>query len=111
MFQVNLAGAAPLHFAINLFGFSYTSWNGVPLPWNLAVVGAAPTCELSSSGEIISAFISNFGGAATQTIQIPGSLSLVGATVYSAWVVLDQTAPGNPAGYVSTNSLATLIGL
>jgi len=34
---------------------------------------------------------------------------LVGQQVFTARVVIDQTAPGNPGGYVKTKSLATTI--
>ena len=33
------------------------------------------------------------------------------AAIVTAGVIIDTTAPNNPGGYVSTNSLATTIGL
>ena len=49
--------------------------------------------------------------AVTQFVNVPGSLALVGQQLFTAGVIIDTTAPNNPGGFVSTNSLATTIGM
>jgi arylsulfatase A-like enzyme len=110
-FTVRMQGGLPLGLVLFVFGTSWTTWNGLPLPLSLSVVGAHPDCLLSSSGDILLLAGSALDGSAQYVVPVPVDLTLVDTTVCTAWVVLDAAAPNNPAGFVSTNSLATTMGL
>jgi len=110
-YTVSVQGARPLSFAIFAFGFSWTSMGGTTLPLNLAAIGANPNCILSSSADILGLGITGFTGGAQELVSVPPDPSLVGSAVFTSCVILDPTAPANPGGYVSTNALATVIGI
>lgn len=108
-YTVHLSGAPSLRFAVFAFGFSWTSYNGAPLPLSLAPLGAHPDCELWSSPDVLLTGITGFAGSTTQFVGIPSNAALIDQTVFQSWVVLDPNAPGNPGGYVATDSLAVTI--
>lgn len=110
-FLVAVDGARPLALTVFAFGFSWTTTGTAPLPLNLSVIGAAPNCILSSSPDILELGIIGFGGYAEEIIAVPNNGSLIGRTMFTAVVTVDNQAPNNPGGFVSTNSLATTIGL
>ena len=110
-YTVSISGARPLAFAVFAFGLSYTSSGGLPLPLNLTVIGAHQNCILSSSADILRLGLTGFTGDAQELVMVPGTAALAGQQVFTAAIILDPAAPANPGGYVSTNSLATTIGL
>jgi len=91
-FEVHLSGALGGTTAGLIVGASKTDWWGVPLPWNLALLGM-PGCELLVSVDFI-AFASTSGsgpgtGSATLGFTIPALPSLVGTNVHAQWYVVD----------------------
>jgi arylsulfatase A-like enzyme len=110
-FTVNLTGALPIAIAVHVFGNSWRQWEAIPLPLPLTVVGAAPGCMLSNSGDALLAFVTGFTGGAQSVVPVPNSSVFVDQTVFGTWVVLDPTAPNNPGGFVSTNAVATTMTL
>lgn len=110
-YTIAIQGGKPLSFTLFAFGYSYTNYGGLALPLNLSVIGAHQDCILSSSADVMLLAITGFTGNATQLVNVPGNAALVGQQLFTAGIIIDTTAPNNPGGYVSTNSLATTIGL
>ncbi|MEO6597289.1 MAG: hypothetical protein ABIP94_21305 [Planctomycetota bacterium] len=57
--------------AVFVFGDSWTTWNGAPLPFNLSLIGSHPDCWLSSSASITLALVTGFTGGASQVVSVP----------------------------------------
>lgn len=110
-YTIAINGGKPLSFTLFVFGYSYTQTGAFALPLNLTVIGAHQDCILSSSADVMLLAVTGFTGAVTQLINVPGSVALVGQQLFTAGVIIDTTAPNNPGGFVSTNSLATTIGM
>tara|TARA_R110002072_G_scaffold31466_4_gene96949 strand:- start:19703 stop:21469 length:1767 start_codon:yes stop_codon:yes gene_type:complete len=110
-YTIAIQGGKPLSFTLFVYGYSFTTSGALPLPLNLAVIGAHPNCILSSSADLLLLAITGFTGDVNQLVQVPNNAALVDQQLFTAGVILDATAPNNPGGYVSTNSLATTIGL
>jgi hypothetical protein len=84
---------APQFAAIGLMalGGSNTTWNGLPLPLDLAPVGA-PGCPANVSPDVLlTLFINN--GIATLTWALPNLPAVVGQTLYAQGIVLDPLSP------------------
>lgn len=109
-YTIAIQGGRPLSFTLFVFGYSYTNSGALALPLNLSVIGAHQDCILSSSADVLQLAITGFTGDVTQLVNVPSNVALIGAHLFTAGVIIDQTAPNNPGGYVSTNSLATTIG-
>jgi len=109
-YTVSISGARNLSFAIFAFGFSWTHSQGQPLPINLSVIGANPNCILSSSADILVLGVTGFTGGAQELVVVPSDPTVIGQPVFTSCVVIDNAAPANPGGFVSTNALATIIG-
>jgi hypothetical protein len=104
VFRINLASGKEVSNAILLVGTSKTDWAGVPLPASLAVIGM-PGCTaycndvgLGAPGTQTDAI-----GAAFWPLLIPYNYSIVGATLYSQWLVFDT--PANLLGLTTSNAL------
>ncbi|MGK0154579.1 MAG: arylsulfatase A-like enzyme [Neolewinella sp.] len=110
-YTITVQGGKPLSLTLFVFGYSYTNSGLLTLPLSLAVIGAHQDCILSSSADLMLLAITGFTGAVTQLVHVPSNVALVGQQLFTAGVIIDRTAPNNPGGYVSTNSLATTIGL
>ncbi len=93
----------PLVVAI---GGSTSSWNGIPLPLDLAPFGA-PTCVLRCSGDIFDPLV-DLGGRAVWAVQIPPLPPLAGQLVHAQGLVFDVGA--NPLGLSTTQLLTLRIG-
>ncbi len=109
LFAINLSRVEPLSSAQLVLGSSATTWNGTPLPLDLAGFGM-PGCTLRTS--IDAQFvrqaqgISHKGWSRVET-TIPNDPRLRGATFYAQWLVFGQDAVG-PYG-VTTRALAVTI--
>ena len=101
-----VANALPYGGVVLSLGVSDTSWNGVPLPLNLSVIGAY-TCWMTA--EPLATFFTGADsvGIATWSFAFnqPG---MRGIPIYSQGYVLDLAA--NAAGLLSSNMLTTRLG-
>jgi hypothetical protein len=83
--------AMPSTIALLMQGFSRTQYRGVPLPFDLGVVGA-PGCNLWVAAEFLHAVSVDPFGRGSVTIQVPGDPSLVGLLVFYQFTVFDVAA-------------------
>ena len=106
-YQLHLSRVAPGLIGLLGVGVSNTSWLGVPLPLDLGPVGM-PGCELSvAPTTVIPAVTLPTGpaeGAATVALPIPDEATLIGASVYAQWFVMNP--PGSPTLGATTRGLA-----
>ena len=101
-FQLRLEGGPGFAPALLITGASNTSWLGVPLPFDMALLGA-PGCDLLVSvGPTVPALL-NAAGTLTLNAPIPNEPSLTGARLFTQWAVLDAGA--NPLGIVLSDGL------
>ncbi len=90
-----------------LAGFSAEKMgNGVPLPFDLSVIGATGCSILVDP--LASGGTGSTNGSGTFTIPIPMSTALTGLVVYFQGVSFDPGA--NPLGLTSSNGLLTYLG-
>ena len=106
-FSVRLSQANPQSFALLEHGSSATTWNGVPLPLNLAMFGA-PACDLLTSADILVLLNTNSQGRATFQYNVPLNLSLLGSHLFNQFAVWDPTA--NAFGFAFSNGGHGVIG-
>ncbi len=89
-----------------LLGFSTTSWNGLPLPLGLGMVGMDGCTLYTDIAEAVP--LVNTSGTATWTMTLPPITGLVGLNFYQQCFVLD---PGtNPLGAIVSNTGQGIIG-
>lgn len=83
-----------------IYGFSNTTWSGVPLPLDLGALGLAG-CNLLVSADAQVAQLTVPGAnpgdpaSASSTINVPNQASLVGVTLYVQGVLIDVTPLGD----------------
>lgn len=83
-----------------VLGFSDAAWNGLPLPFDLSVIGMVG-CQLLVGMDLIVP-LSNQAGIARWTLSIPGDASFVGVQFFQQGLVLEPGA--NPLGVLSSNA-------
>jgi hypothetical protein len=109
-FVLQLHNAPTGTVALILIGSSSTNWLGLPLPLDLAGVGA-PGCFLRTNVLLLLSAVTtgtgSGGGSAITTLAVPQDASLRGAVLYSQELVLDASA--NAAGLTVTNALAATV--
>ena len=105
-FKVHLSSARNNAPALFLIGFSDTVWGSIPLPWDLAPLGAVG-CKLFASGELIFGFTTSATGTFTHTLGVPNDNSLLGLKFYNQHVIDEPTLP---FGLVLGNAGAGKIG-
>jgi hypothetical protein len=71
-------------------GVSDTTWNGVPLPINLAFLGFA-SCNLLVSGELVLSRAADSRGRAQLAVSVPLDNSLINARLFHQAASIDQT--------------------
>jgi hypothetical protein len=76
---------------ILMFGVSNTLWGGLPLPLDLAVVGA-PGCNLNVSTDVAVTVLLG-GGVGQATWSLPNLPSAVGVQFYTQGFVFDPASP------------------
>lgn len=91
--------------ALLLLGFQTVSYNGVPLPLDLGIVGA-PGCVLRHDAAITEAIFAS--GSAARVLMLPNDPGMIGADVYSQFLVAD--APANTFGWTISNARKLTIG-
>ncbi len=94
-FALRLTDALPNTTAYLIAGFSNTSWDGIPLPMSMGVIGA-PNASLYVSVDAVIATTTDAEGRAS--IPIPIQAGVPYTTMYAQWVVQDPGAP-NPGGW------------
>lgn len=99
--------ARPALPALLLLGASNTQWGGIPLPFDLGLIGA-PGCSLLVSTDIQLLTVTDPNGAAALRLALPTSRRFIGGTLYFQWVVVDPTA--NLAGLLTSRGLAATVG-
>lgn len=103
----SVGNTPPFALAIAAFGFDNNSWNGIPLPLNLAVIGA-PGCILRINAVVLEAGVTSFAGARSQPVSFPYDPALIGAQLYSQYLVSDPAA--NQFGFTITSAIRTTLG-
>jgi hypothetical protein len=92
-FAVTLSSALPGTSAFLIIGVSDQTWLGFSLPLNLGFV-LAPACSLLASAEILIPTATSATGTASQVTPVPIVPSLVGASLFKQWGVIDPGAAG-----------------
>lgn len=105
--RVALASAPRSAGAALAVGVGNTNHAGLPLPFDMAPLGAPGCMILVDVVTMFTGFTSS-SGAATFTLTIPDNLSLDGAALYGQSIVLDAFA--NHLGLITTNGVRTRFG-
>jgi hypothetical protein len=104
---VRIAQATPNTSALLLTGVSDRFANGVPLPFDLGLLGA-PSCFLRVSNEIAVSVPIDASGVGTFTLPVSGDPALVGITIHQRAFVRGSGA--NALGLAATDAARLLIG-
>ena len=106
--NLHLFGAPPNATALSYFGASSTSWGGSALPLDLTVIGL-PGCKIYTDLLMAAPVTTNLAGIATLSLTIPGNPSLIGASAYNQWGVIDSRV--NPAlGFTFSDGVKITLG-
>ncbi len=105
-FVQRIANAPPTAtLAVVAYGLSHTSWNGQPLPFALAALGAPGCAVLVSVDTTVTVPLA--GGSGTTVWNVPALPALVGAPFFLQALVLDpQSASALPIGLSSGRAAA-----
>lgn len=103
----NVANAPTFTIAIAAFGFDAVSWNGQPLPFNLAPVGA-PGCLLRINAAILDSGLTTMAGTRSLQVTFPNTTSLIGNQLWSQYLVYDP--PANAFDFTISNAVRTTLG-
>lgn len=97
------------NFAVcaSMFGFDNVSWNGAPLPVDLAPVGA-PGCKIRIDSVITDAAFTSLTGTSQVTLPFANDPALIGRQLFTQYLVLDAAA--NALGITFSNAMRTTIG-
>ena len=106
-FDVLLDRAPASGIALLAIGDSDTTFNGLPLPLNLASLGA-PACSLLTSVTATFATPTDVTGQAGLTLAIPANPALAGFLFWNQWLCLDL--PANAFGFTFSNGGAAVVG-
>jgi hypothetical protein len=103
--NTTIAGASKAYPTLHWIGASNTSFFGVPLPLDLAGVGAPTNHLYTSMALAVGVTLTGGGGSFSGATNwpIPNDPGLGGAIVYAQWLILD--AASNAAGVVTTHGL------
>jgi hypothetical protein len=104
---VNLAQATPSSFSLLTIGLSSISWNGTPLPLDLATYGA-PGCALFAAAPVYLLVPINAAGRGQGLIDIPLDFTLAGVHFFNQFVISDPAA--NTLGFAVSNAGEGVIG-
>lgn len=106
-FRVRVRQARASASAYMVLGISASRWNGSPLPQNLGWLGA-PACSLLTSLDDVQSLSIDASGSGSHEYNIPNSIYLLGARIYSQAIIVDPVA--NPLGLALTNGGIGVIG-
>ena len=93
--------------ALMIIGVSKDTFNGLPLPLDLAILGA-PGCNLATSSEATSVLTTLPGIPAAFSLPVPNNAALSCFSFYQQAAVLDGAA--NAFGFVLSNATAASAG-
>jgi len=102
-----IVGITSDHAAVLVLGSSDESWNGIPLPWSLAGLGA-PNCSLLASADVTLAMTTGPLGTSAWSLNVPTIPELFGITLFTQWAVIDPGA--NALGLVFSDGGAATLG-
>lgn len=107
-YELHLSGGLSSAPALLLLGVSQSLWKGLPLPFDLGLVGA-PGCALLTGPVVTFGATTDAHGAALLHLAIPPSADLAGATFYVQWAA---PAPGaNPLGLLFSEGIQVIVKL
>ena len=106
-FDIKLDQALQNTNAVFLFGVSSSSWNGLPLPFDLTPIGAKG-CSLLASADFLAATTTDAAGSAKITLKVPNDPTLVDKIFYNQFYVFDAQA--NSLGLAWTNGGTGKVG-
>jgi len=107
-FTLSVSNLQPFYPGLLLFGFSNSTWNGVPLPLDLSFLGMNG-CNLLVSWDLQVAFYAGpSGGTWDLPLPLPNDPTLAGLTFYNQAWVLDPKA--NAFGVGTSNGGKGVIG-
>jgi hypothetical protein len=107
-FAIDVTNVPFLSAILSILGTSNTSFNGIPLPFDLAPIGA-PGCLLYTNISVMQVAVATGGsqtpggGVASTPWPIPNDPSLRGGRLFFTNLVLDAVA--NPAGITTSAGL------
>ncbi|MBK8976333.1 MAG: hypothetical protein IPM29_10420 [Planctomycetes bacterium] len=104
---LHLQDAAPGAVALMGIGLSRFEVRGIPLPFELGVLGA-PGCALLTSLDADFPLVVDASGSAQLDLVMPSDPVLAGLPLYFQSVVIDP--PANAAAITTSNGVATSIG-
>jgi hypothetical protein len=91
-FELELSGALPGLPAWPFLGISDTSWQGLPLPLDLALFGA-PGCKLLTGMDVsLPTQVTDVVGEAAVSIPLPATPGLAGLVIHAQWGSIDPFA-------------------
>jgi hypothetical protein len=107
-FRLGLFAADGGDVLLALIGLSNTNFGAIPLPFDLAGIGATPNCFLRTDIVItlVGVATGTGPGEGQLTIGLPIPPDLSGARIFRQWVALQVNAT-NPAGVVVSNARQT----
>jgi hypothetical protein len=105
--DVGLAYANGGSLCLFAIGFSDSTWNGSPLPFDLATLGA-PGCAVRASPDSVRTTLTDADGTATLGYAIPAVPTLAGAVLFQQAFGLDSSA--NALGLVASNAGSSTVG-
>ena len=105
-YSMDITGMPPPGIGVMMIGIDNTTWNGLPLPFDLGIIGATG-CNLLQSANVTSTVVAT-GPAANWSISIPANPVFACATLFNQVAVLDLTA--NSLGFSFSNARAAVMG-
>ncbi|MEZ5965469.1 MAG: hypothetical protein R3F56_16670 [Planctomycetota bacterium] len=106
-FRVRVAQCRPSTPALMLLGASSSRFNGLPLPFDLGILGA-PGCPLLASAEVMQTMTINSSGAGSIQYSLPNTIYLLSQRFYNQALVVDPAA--NVLGLAVSNGGVGLVG-
>jgi hypothetical protein len=105
--NVQIARAPGSGVALLAIGDSDAVASGLPLPLNLAALGA-PACNLLTSFPVTVATPTDVTGEAVLTLSLPANPAIIGFQLFNQWFVLDP--PANAFGFTVSNGGKATVG-
>ncbi len=102
--NVTLVRGAPSSGAALMVGLGNTSWSGLPLPFDLAPLGA-PGCTVHVDVLVSMSRFLSAGGGTSWSLPTPNDISLDGASLYGQVAMVDLFA--NNFGIITSNGVRT----
>lgn len=106
-FDVKLDQALENANAIFIVGISSSTWNGLPLPFDLSPLGAKG-CSLLAAPNLLAPAVTDAAGSAKITLNLPNDPTLVDRIFYNQFYVFDGQA--NALGLAWTNGGTGKVG-